>query len=508
MSLSQEQQHVLELIAAGRNVFMTGGGGVGKSHVIQAVVSQEREKGRQVTVTASTGVAADQIGGSTLHSFLGLGLAKDPIDKLVQQAHRSSKVGSRWRQVQLLVIDEVSMLDPDFFDAVDKVARSVRREPALPFGGVQLLLVGDFFQLPPVHPKTRDAALPTFCFQTDAWHEAVHEVVELTHIFRQEGDSVLSDLLQRARRGDYDVNDVDVLMSRVGVTLDMNGIEPTRMHARRINVDEINHHNLAALGDVDTESYRANVYWELDAGGKGRKLPEPIRKMKTDALTKAAQAISSNAAVSQEITLKVGAQVMLLCNMDVTNGLVNGSRGVVTKFAPSPGTGRLMPVVKFAKSEVMVERNVWEHRVEDAGTVYFRQVPLQLAWAVTIHKAQGLSLDCVEIQLDKSVFEFGQAYVALSRVRSLPGLKLLSFTPSVLVAHPLVKAFYSSLSSCSISAPASSSSAVTLNVMPSLSEARAPTPPLEEKDVSAEKPGGSPAPDSGPRVKKPRVLLF
>jgi ATP-dependent DNA helicase PIF1 len=502
MSLSEEQARVLELIATGRNVFMTGGGGVGKSHVIQAVVEQERAKGRQVSVTASTGVAADQIGGSTLHSFVGLGLAKDPIDKLLHQAHKSSKVGSRWRQVQLLIIDEVSMLDPDFFDAVDKVARSLRHSPDTPFGGVQLLLVGDFFQLPPVHPKGRDASLPTFCFQTSAWREAVHEVVELTHIFRQEGDCLLSSLLQRARRGEYDVHDVDVLMSRVGVTLDMNGIEPTRMHARRVNVDEINEQSLAALGDVPTESFRANVYWELDPVAGGRKLPPPIKKLKTDALAKAAQSVSSHAAVASDITLKVGAQVMLLCNMDVQNGLVNGSRGVVTRFAASAGTGRMMPVVKFAKSEVLVERNVWEHRVEDAGTVFFRQVPLQLAWAVTIHKAQGLSLDCVEIQLDKSVFEFGQAYVALSRVRSLPGLKLLSFTPSVLVAHPLVKAFYSSLSASS-DASASSSSAVTLNVIPPS------PPPAPAGNPCGENPGGTPAPASGePREKKARVLLF
>jgi hypothetical protein len=158
-----------------------------------------------------------------------------------------------------------------------------------------------------------------------------------------------------------------------------------------------------------------------------------------------------------------------------------------------------MPVVKFAKSEILVERNVWEHRVEDAGTVFFRQVPLQLAWAVTIHKAQGLSLDCVEIQLDKSVFEFGQAYVALSRVRSLPGLKLISFTPSVLMAHPLVKAFYSSLAPPST---ASSSSAVTLNVIPL-------SPPAAAVNPCGEKPGGTPAPVSGePREKKARVLLF
>lgn len=442
--LAPEQQRVLNLVRAGRNVFMTGGGGVGKSHVIATLVAQERElHGRVVAVTASTGVAADQIGGSTLHAFLGLGLAKEPLPKLVQMACSSSKIVSRWRGVDLLVIDEVSMIDPDFFVAVDAVARAVRRTHT-PFGGVQVLLVGDFFQLPPVLPRARDESLPVFCFQTDAWREAVHEVVELVHIFRQEGDSALSELLQRARRGVVTPEDVALLKTRVDVSaaaLLGGDIQPTRMHARRANVDVINDENLESL-QTEPHTFRSSTYWEVKPDKSGAPLPEGVVKARTDMLSRLAPGVANAAAAKGELVLKEGAQVMLLCNLDTSRGLVNGSRGVIVRFTNG------QPVVKFARGEeVTVERYTWEHTLEDVGCIYYRQVPLQLAWAVTIHKAQGLSLDCVEMALDSSVFEYGQAYVALSRVRSLAGLRLLSFKPDVIQAHPLVATFYGSLAS-------------------------------------------------------------
>lgn len=453
--LHPDQARVLELIRQGRNVFMTGGGGVGKSFVIHAVVAQEQAAGRQVAIAASTGVAADQIGGCTLHALLGLGLAKESADKLAAAASRNARIRNRWNRLSLLIIDEVSMIDPDFFEAVDFVARSLRRELTKPFGGIQLLLSGDFYQLPPVFTGgARDPSLPTFCFQARAWQDAVHDTVELTHIFRQQNDSQLSELLQRARRGNITLGDIELLSSRVNAPLtDFIGIEPTRMHARRANVDEINASNLASLGDVQTETFTATVHWEIDP--TKRRIADVQRKAMMDSLNKASTSVVNNAAAKKEVQLKIGAQVMLLCNLDVSNGLVNGSRGVVTRFSPSPTSQRLSPVVRFARSEIVVDRYTWEHKVEDVGTVYYKQVPLQLAWAVTIHKAQGLSLDCVEIALDRSVFEYGQAYVALSRVRTLAGLRLLSFTPATLIAHPLVTTFYTQLAS-----PPSSSSAI------------------------------------------------
>lgn len=494
--LHPDQAKVLQLIRDGRNVFMTGGGGVGKSFVIHAVAAQEQAAGRHVAIAASTGVAADQIGGCTLHALVGLGLAKDTPDKLAAAAARNHRIRARWNKLSLLILDEVSMIDPDFFEAVDFIARTLRRELTKPFGGIQLLLSGDFYQLPPVFTGgARDPAQPTFCFQTRAWQDAVQDTVELTHIFRQQNDTQLSELLQRARRGNITLDDIELLSMRVNASLDdFAGIEPTRMHARRANVDEINSTNLSALGDVQTEVFTASVHWELDPS-RGRRLADVQRKAMMESLSKASTGVIQNAAAKKEMQLKVGAQVMLLCNLDVSNGLVNGSRGVVTRFSVSPASQRLMPVVKFARSEIVVDRYTWEHKVEEVGTVYYKQVPLQLAWAVTIHKAQGLSLDCVEIALDRSVFEFGQAYVALSRVRTLAGLRLLSFTPAILVAHPLVTAFYTQLASASSPSTSSSPAAVTMTSPDSDSDDAddahaspdnpAPPPPPEDAKTSS-----------------------
>lgn len=446
--LTSEQARVLQLVRDGHNVFLTGGGGVGKSFLIHAAVKEAREAGKHVAVTASTGAAADVIGGTTLHALLGLGLAKDPVEKLVVAAMRSHKITKKWQRLNLLIVDEVSMIDPDFFTAVDRVARAVRRQPHAAFGKLQLLLCGDFFQLPPVLPKTRHPSQPSFCFQSDSWLDAQLHIVELTHIFRQVNDPTFTHLLQRARTGDYTVDDVDTLMQRVGVELvDFVNIEPTRLFARRVNVDDLNDSNLAKL-DTQMETYHAHVRWVLDGEGANGARRDEMTKV----LKQAVANVDSHVAVKSEVTLKVGAQVMLVCNLNLQEGLVNGSRGVVTRFVQQGG--EQLPVVQFAKGqELTIDKFCWEMKIEDAGTILYRQIPLQLAWAVTIHKAQGLSLDCVELQLDRTVFEYGQAYVALSRVRSLAGLRLAAFTPATLMAHPVVKQFYASLAVSSMDEP-------------------------------------------------------
>ena len=513
--LSAEQAHVLELVSRGRNLFLTGGGGVGKSFVIYQVVAAQKARGRVVAVAASTGVAAEHIGGVTLHSLLGLGLAADPLPQLIAAARRNRKVTRTWKRMDLLVIDEVSMLEPVFFEKVDHVVRVLREKPQLPFGGLQLVLAGDFFQLPPVNSRRDGTGTGdgdgVFCFQTDSWKHAVDAVVELTSSFRQAGDRVFEELLQRARVGactaadvallstrlvvataatplprqrqrrqrrrrasdddddsfDFDVyfgnksrgessghsssiNDTDAAVATAvaAASRDDDGggvvvVEPTRMHARRMNVDSINEVKLAELPVATEEVFYAHVACSVQRGG-GR---DGVNTEKRDRLKRVADRLNTHAPVKMEMQLRVGAQVMLLWNLDTENGLVNGSRGVVVRWARDGGS--VKPVVRFTRRpdvDVVIEPHTWEYKVEDAGLVTLTQVPLQLAWAITVHKAQGLSMDCVEMALDESVFEHGQAYVALSRVTSLAGLHLLSFNPGVIVAHPLVTEFYRSIS--------------------------------------------------------------
>lgn len=463
--ISPQQQRVLDLISDGANVFLTGGGGVGKSFTINHVVTKERAKGRRVAVCASTGVAADHIGGVTLHSLLGQGLALEPLEHLLQRARVNHKLRSKWLRIDLLVVDEVSMLDPVFFEKVDHVVRALRNQRETVFGGVQLLLAGDFYQLPPVDRDrvigAAESPSATFCFQTQTWKDAVHATVDLTHSFRQAGDTAFLELLNRARVGEYTLDDVDTLAGRLNVDLSTTprfaGIEPTRMHSRRTNVDAINETKLNELdATLPAVSYSAVITYEVapNVGGGGAR--EAGRDQKVQALQREVDKIQTynNTPVKLELQLRVGAQVMLLWNLNTEHGLVNGSRGVVVAFVPPGGAGtaaavRFRPVVRFARSgaEVVIEPHTWEYKVEAAGVVSLTQMPLQLAWAITIHKAQGLSLDCVEMALDNSVFERGQAYVALSRVTSLEGLRLTSFRPGVIVAHPLVKEFYRALAS-------------------------------------------------------------
>lgn len=457
-NLSPSQRQTAEYLDAGHNVFLTGGGGVGKSYVLKTVVARLRERGKIVAVTASTGAAADQIGGVTLHSLLGLGLANDSLDKLTSRALQKTHLRNKWNKLNILVIDEISMLHPEFFSVVDHIARSLRKNPRS-FGGLQLLLCGDFFQLPPVISGARKASDLSFCFQTQSWDDAALRTVILTHTFRQQGDTRFTELLNRVRRGEYTLDDVDILANRMNAPLDnFGGIEPTRMHSRRANVDEINIKSLHNLVGARSETYLSNVYWdvikrrvndvETTTGTNTLLRIQQRRRQHINKLQAAASIIVENAPARPEIELRIGAQVMLLCNLDTEGGLVNGSRGIVIDFSESSKGKERVPIVQFSRGNVVtVERYTWEHIVPESGSVFYRQIPLQLAWAVTIHKAQGLSLDCVEISLDRSVFEFGQAYVALSRVRSLAGLRLVSFTSSVMNAHPLVIQFYKNLES-------------------------------------------------------------
>jgi ATP-dependent DNA helicase PIF1 len=459
-TLTLKQRTVVDKVLARENVFMTGGAGVGKSHVLKCVVAIARRRGMKVVVTASTGVAADQIDGVTLHSQLGLGLAQEPLPVLLKKVARSGKIKKKWAGVQLLVIDEVSMVDPDFFETVDQVLRALFRKPLLPFGGVALLITGDFFQLPPVLPRDRPVHLPSFAFQTRAWRDAIptESVVQLIEIFRQAGDPQLAHVLSRLRRAEHTLDDIVLLCGRVGAVLELpDGIEPTRMYSRKVCVDAINHRKLGELpAESDSHVFPSSCFFDLDTEGPSKKRPRAsssgapastsvmTRVQKVAALKEAQVHVRKHAPTAEELHLKVGAQVMLLANLDVESGLVNGSRGVVTGFARHGGADP-QPTVKFASRELTMERYVWEHAVPGAGTVSFRQIPLRLAWAVTIHKAQGLSLDYIDIKLDRSVFEYGQAYVALSRVRSLEGLTLEAFVKSVLRAHPEVIEFYRAL---------------------------------------------------------------
>lgn len=409
-------------------MFITGGAGVGKSFLTSLMVEQLRDKGNMVKVSASTGTAAALVNGQTLHSLLGLGLAKDPVEVLISRAKRNRKILKTWRAMDTLVVDEISMLHPTFFTKLERVVSAVR-DTTLAFGGIQVILVGDFFQLPPVPERGQSVTDPKFIFETDTWARLDMKHVELTQIFRQEDDSEFAQTLRRVRKGTVEQQDADLLFERLHADIEhAEGVIPTQLYSRRDVVEKLNQEHMTNLDTPSVQceySLQHSLAPDLDE----------TNKQVQDAMQKYVKEVCANMRAVETLELKVGAQVMMTVNRP-DMGLVNGSRGVVLKFVGDT------PVVRFANTTTMVSPHTWKHTREMVGEVLISQVPLQHAWAMTIHKAQGVSLDCGEISLDRSVFEFGQAYVALSRLRTLEGLKLVGFKMNVIRADPRVVAFY------------------------------------------------------------------
>ncbi|XP_022056365.2 ATP-dependent DNA helicase PIF1 [Acanthochromis polyacanthus] len=405
--LNKEQAAVLSAVLSGKNVFFTGSAGTGKSFLLKRIIGSLPPK--STFATASTGVAACHIGGTTLHSFAGIGSGSAPLEQCIELAQRPG-VLQHWTSCRHLIIDEVSMVEAHFFDKLESVARSVRRSTE-PFGGIQLIVCGDFLQLPPVSKGKEKAS---FCFQARSWRKVIQVNMELTEVRRQTDQSFIS-LLQAVRVGRVTEEVTAKLMKSSYHHIERDGILATRLCTHKDDVELTNENKLQQLpGPV-------KVFEALDS--------DPVL-VKT---------IDAHSPVSRLIQLKVGAQVMLTKNLDVARGLVNGARGVVVAFESGKNG---LPRVRFlcGVTEVLKQER-WVFK--SGGGIYLsrQQLPLKLAWAISIHKSQGMTLDCVEISLAR-VFESGQAYVALSRARSLEGLRVMDFDPSVVRADPDVLVFY------------------------------------------------------------------
>ena len=312
------------------------------------------------------------------------------------------------------------MMQPDLFEKLDGIGRRIRGVDA-PFGGMQLLLFGDFYQLPPI-----SVGAPKFVFESPLWAEAVHATIQLREIVRQK-DPGFQDLLNAARRGALLPEHLAALEARRNLPWRDQEIRPTLLFSRRREVEQINAANLEALvGEAQT--YQVGT--KRDRGGAAIPSAEVLANHDKDAPYDTA------------LTLKVGAQVMLNYNVAVEEGLVNGSRGVVRRFIDMEG--EMVPVVRFMNgTDVAIERAKWE--LDNYKGVFRTQIPLRLAYACTIHRAQGATLDCALIDIGTNVFEFGQAYVALSRVKSLDSLYVWALDPAAVQAHPGVRAYYDRL---------------------------------------------------------------
>lgn len=439
-TLTEEQQSVLQYLLEGKNVFLTGGGGVGKSYLLSVIESEfpglkrrlqqsqrpdSVAKVPRVQLCALTGCAALLLGqkAKTLHSWAGIGLGKGTIQELVTKIRRNQKAMRHWLCTDLLVIDEISMMTAELLDKLNGIGKKLRSN-VNSFGGMQVLLVGDFYQLPPVY-KNGEATV--FAFESAAWKEAITINMELTIIQRQK-DVAFQAILKEARMGALSKQSCEIIRAREGLDWKQNKILPTLLFPRRSEVDMINEANLRALSGR-RYTYDARLAYD-------GKMPDRFSE-KDEGFIKALQHFDANAAYAVQLELMLGAQVMLIANLDPAVGLVNGSRGVVVGFCSATE----MPMIEFVNG---LRRPIGTHSwpIEDYEFVSRTQIPLRLAWAYTTHKAQGATLDTALIDVGSGNFEFGQAYVALARARSLEGLYIYDFDPIAFKAHPNVKDFY------------------------------------------------------------------
>ena len=412
MQLNEKQTIAFTLMKEGKNVFITGPGGVGKTALIKKF-KNDQSKYINIAITSTTGTSALLLNGTTLHSFLGIKTGSGSIESMVMDIQKKSHARKKWKTVDCLIIDEISMLDPDLFDKLEHMARIIRKNTK-PFGGIQLVVSGDFLQLPCVGTNN-------FCFQAESWDRCIVNTIYLTDIIRQ-SETDFQICLNSIRLGTITPNVKDTLLSRMGaVCTNKYNIIPTKLYSSNYEVEHINNIELDNLSRDGRQFYEYTMNIQSNSSF-------------------ATERIKKNCNAQEEVQVCVDAQVMLLKNIDIDSGLVNGSRGIITEFIED------LPLVRFLNGvERIIDISTWDILDNDNKCIStITQIPLKVAYAISIHKSQGCSLDCVEIDLG-NIFEYGQAYVALSRVKSLQGLSIVNINFDKINAHPIAVEYYNSL---------------------------------------------------------------
>ncbi len=455
------QSSALDILKTGQNVFLTGSAGSGKTYTLNQYIDYLRARRVPVAVTASTGIAATHMNGTTIHSWSGIGIKDELTDRDLSNLSRKQFLADRLKDTAVLIIDEISMLHAKQINLVSQVLKHVRKNDAA-FGGIQVVVAGDFFQLPPIGSKG-ETNREKFAFMSEAWLDAKFHICYLSEQHRQVSEAAnggldLDDILNQIRRQEVTFEAIAALEA----TFDQNvDIKRTRLYTHNLNVNSINDKELAAL---DSEMMRFTATSTGDS-----KLVETLKK---------------TVRTQDDLVLKVGAKVMFIKN-NTELGVSNGTMGELIGFAAvkinddkdnnddlieddsesiesdtdknikgkgkkatkdkekpkvKKPTTQKMPVVRLNSGrEVIAEPEEWiiEDETGDVLASY-EQVPLCLAWAITIHKSQGMTLDAAEIDLSRT-FELGQGYVALSRLKSLAGLQLLGMNDMSLQLDPLAR---------------------------------------------------------------------
>ena len=452
ITLSLQQSNAFKKIVDGKNVFITGPGGSGKTLLIKAIVTHFKNKGSSVQVCAMTGCAANLIGcnARTIHSWAGIRLANTPNNEIVQKIAKSYIAKKNWKNTRVLIIDEVSMMSQKIIELLDAIGKKVRGNN-LPMGGIQVIFLGDFFQLPPIKGNSEGQELSgNFCFESNLWFNIFNREnnIVLDKVYRQIDDAEYIDILNQLRIGELKKKNYNRLneiladypnkIKRIEEEAREQGVPciyPTRIYPTREKTKKLNDSELGKLlGETHTYT-KTRV--------RGLILPHTDNEIMRSSFAKDEidaeyTYLESSVLCEPSIDLKVGAQVMYIINTPLINK-INGSQGIITRFAGDT------PIVRFDDGDEIPipPNNIWQS--EKIYSIGISQTPLILSWAITIHKSQGATLNRAEIDVGRDIFACGQTYVAMSRIKNIDGLFLKSFAYETVKTNKNVKEFYKQL---------------------------------------------------------------
>lgn len=426
--LTEEQLEILKFIMEGdQNGFITGPAGTGKSFLIHEITRYLRHSGMNHGTTGSTGASAVLIHGKTLHSFMGIGIGNKPAT--IYAKFMKSPLRRRLQSLHTLLIDEISMISDLLLDKINELLKLVRHSER-PFGGVRMIFIGDACQLPPVEG--------TYFFKSEAWKESNARMFYLTRLIRQDKDEIFQQMLSRLRWGYCCEEDYQLLKACKKKEWPKNmNVKPTRLYAINVDVDSVNEKAFAELMEEQSNIYPDGIPLQsYSVKYLGAKTSAEIDILKRWA---------TSCRIPESITLCKGAQVMVTWNIQVDAGIVNGTRGVVREIFEDhvdietvKGEILNIPYVSLSLDDMYES----DKTIDPQVIMGIEYIPLKLAYALTIHKTQGVTLDCAEIYVGNTIFEYGQAYTALSRVKNLENIKIIGLVKKAFKTHPDVLEFY------------------------------------------------------------------
>ena len=453
-SLSAEQQEALDRFKNGENVFISGPGGSGKSHLIHHLFQEHTRNPMQITSTTgcSSVLLSNHLGMGvvkTINSWPGIKLCKGDSETIIQSVLNNHYSVKTWKKIKTLIVDEVSMLSSKMFDILETLGRKTRKN-SLPFGGIQVVFLGDMYQLPPVQ-EAGDVASGMFCFESLRWYDVFPRSnhISLVRIYRQQ-DATFQEILNQVRIGELSTENAQLLKNMIGRPYgNHNGIVPMRILPTRAQVNAVNETEYDKVTEVE-HVFQGKLATDVRIFVENEKVIPQDQWLRGTSLSPQALQFESNSLklntpVEDCIQLKIGVPVMCLVNLDMETGIVNGSMGIVVDFVKQTKvpvtTNLLIPIVKFTNGiQRAMGIHTWQHN--EYPNICYSQIPLCLSYSSTIHKLQGSTLDLAEMNLGGSVFADGQIYVGFSRVKTLDGLYLTAFHPNKIRVNEKVKAFY------------------------------------------------------------------